>query len=370
MKLVLKRLLALAVSTTLALVFIEFALRWTIVPVEKLYHFEQGAVVSDPEIGYRLAPDQQTTMTNGHFVAEVRTNEHGLRDFYRDDYPDPGLIAIGDSQTFGHGLPAEETWVEQLQERLQANVINAGVFGYAVTQYETVLRRLHVEGYPIRTVLYAMTWNDLLSGRTPPDASTVVDGFVVGNPAYATQRQSRPFRERLRSSPIFEYATRSLALGSLVRSRVPGLLGSIRRDGPPPLDPALPAHAEQTRQVLLQLNEFLRSIGAKLVIVHIGNSNFVIPERWASCRLRYGYPRYFARDQLGPWAEAEGIGFADAIAPLESHYLDAGGKRTDLLLPVNDHYNAEANAVVAGLFFELLEIESAREEPSGRDSLR
>jgi len=29
--------------------------------------------------------------------------------------------------------------------------------------------------------------------------------------------------------------------------------------------------------------------------------------------------------------------------------------RTAVLLPVNDHYNAAANAVVAGQFFDLLE---------------
>jgi hypothetical protein len=200
-----------------------------------------------------------------------------------------------------------------------------------------------------------MTWNDLLSGSMPPDTNTVVDGCVVANPAYAKERKGRSLRERVTSSVAFEYATRSTALGSLVRSRVPGLIGRIGSHAPPPLDPAFVEHAEKTKQVLLQFDEYLRSFGANLVIVHIGSSNFVIPERWEAVRTRYGYPRYFAREQLESWAADHGIGFADAIGPLEAHYIEGGSKRTAVLLPVNEHYNAEATAVIAGLFLELLE---------------
>lgn len=120
----------------------EIVLRWTFYPIQRPYHFEQGAVIDDPAVGYRLAPEQQTIMTDGHFRASVTTDARGLRDRFDPTLPDDGLIAIGDSQTFGHGVAASDSWPERLQKRLGVNVRNAGVFGYGINQYEPTIRRL------------------------------------------------------------------------------------------------------------------------------------------------------------------------------------------------------------------------------------
>ena len=110
-------------SVALTLVIAEWVLRATILPVESVDPLAQVALVRDPVVGYRLRPNQRTIMTNGHFSEEVRTDEAGLRDFYDERYSNPGIIAIGDSQTFGHGERVEATWVEQLQENLGKNVL-------------------------------------------------------------------------------------------------------------------------------------------------------------------------------------------------------------------------------------------------------
>jgi hypothetical protein len=44
-----------------------------------------------------------------------------------------------DSYTFGLGLNAEDTWPEQLQEKLKVNVTNSGVLGYGSEHYKFVL---------------------------------------------------------------------------------------------------------------------------------------------------------------------------------------------------------------------------------------
>ena len=115
------------------LVLAEIALRWTLYPIQRPYHFEQDAVIADPATGYRLATGSQTIMTDGHFRATVATDALGLRDRFDPALPDDGLIAIGDSQTFGHGVEARDSWPERLQMQLGVNVRNAGVFGYGVT---------------------------------------------------------------------------------------------------------------------------------------------------------------------------------------------------------------------------------------------
>ena len=96
-------------------------------------------------------------MSNGHFLVPIETDENGFRDVFDPSLPSAGFVAIGDSQTFGHGIEAEDTWVEHLQRKLGVNVTNTGVFGYGINQYEIVLRRLHESGVPIRTVLYGMS---------------------------------------------------------------------------------------------------------------------------------------------------------------------------------------------------------------------
>ncbi len=65
-------------SVALTLVIAEWFLRATILPVESVDPFAQVALVADPVIGYRLQPNQQTIMTNGHFSEEVRTDEAGI----------------------------------------------------------------------------------------------------------------------------------------------------------------------------------------------------------------------------------------------------------------------------------------------------
>ena len=47
--------------------------------------------------------------------------------------------------------------------------------------------------------------------------------------------------------------------------------------------------------------------------------------------------------------------FGGPLQTARARYVAGGSMRTAVLLPVNDHYNAAANAVVAGQFFDLLE---------------
>jgi hypothetical protein len=89
---------------------IEVILRWTLVPINLTYHFEQGAFTKDKELGYVLTSNYQGTMSDGHFLEDIVTNTSGYRDIFDKNLPNPGIFAIGDSQTFGHGLAAKFSW--------------------------------------------------------------------------------------------------------------------------------------------------------------------------------------------------------------------------------------------------------------------
>ncbi|MBC8501316.1 MAG: SGNH/GDSL hydrolase family protein [DPANN group archaeon] len=85
------------------------------------------------------------------FGANVKINSKGLRDYeYSYEKPDNifRIVAIGDSFTFGHGIELNETYIKQLEKKLNQNsslryeVINFGFPAYNVLQnYEMMKSR-------------------------------------------------------------------------------------------------------------------------------------------------------------------------------------------------------------------------------------
>ena len=89
----------------------------------------------DPELGWALR-------TNLHlsYPYVVNTNSIGLRNKEVGQKQSIRLLAIGDSRTFGDGVDDEQTWISQLQKKLddlqpgRFEVINAGVCGWNAIQ--------------------------------------------------------------------------------------------------------------------------------------------------------------------------------------------------------------------------------------------
>lgn len=86
-------------------------------------------------LGYRLVPLLEDS--------KISTNSHGLRDRERTWKKPDGvkrLLGIGDSFTFGYGVRLEDSYLKQIEKRLNRDggtwdVINAGVSGYNMWQY-------------------------------------------------------------------------------------------------------------------------------------------------------------------------------------------------------------------------------------------
>jgi len=81
----------------------------------------------------------------------------------------PVILSIGDSLTFGLGVPAEKTWPHLLQNKLQAEgmkdakVINAGSSG-ATTAVGLSTLRFHLKRSKPDLIIYALGANDGLRG--------------------------------------------------------------------------------------------------------------------------------------------------------------------------------------------------------------
>jgi lysophospholipase L1-like esterase len=125
-----------------------------------------------PELIYRQRPSY-----HGSFGGiEVSTNEFGLR-----DEPIPPkrpsefrILILGDSVTFGWGVPQDQTYPAQLQKNLKKypknfRVINAGVSGYNTVQEYAYLNN---GGLSLRPdlILLMYTSNDIEHYRGPLDS--------------------------------------------------------------------------------------------------------------------------------------------------------------------------------------------------------
>ncbi|MFP4473974.1 MAG: hypothetical protein ACLFOY_00345 [Desulfatibacillaceae bacterium] len=100
---------------------------------ERYGEFLQGVnpAVYHPRLGYVPKPDfsfvsQEVRYTHG---------EHGIR--VHPDHAEPGapvILAVGDSFAYGDRVGDPYSWPAILEKKTGADVINAGVFGYALDQ--------------------------------------------------------------------------------------------------------------------------------------------------------------------------------------------------------------------------------------------
>ena len=115
----------------------------------------------DHDLFWRLRPDR--TVTSEFFEGKTyRINARGLRgDEIAEVKTAPRILALGNSCTFGWGMPQEETYVSQLEAMLGGGyeIINGGVPGYSSFQGKRFFERELVNLQP-DLILILFAWND------------------------------------------------------------------------------------------------------------------------------------------------------------------------------------------------------------------
>ena len=158
----LKNLLILAVSTLIALIAVEVAIRRELVPMpayvnttgwwkETWFRTRQGPIPQefvkvDTDLGWVPAPDLRDHKLGRVGVSTNAAGMRGLRDYPQARTGAPRVVVLGDSYAFGQCAEDEETFPQQLEGLLPGSeVLNLGGMGYG---HDQMLLRWRRDGAP------------------------------------------------------------------------------------------------------------------------------------------------------------------------------------------------------------------------------
>lgn len=168
-----------------------------------------GMYVADDAAGYRLAPSFSGRIERKGVVTEFRTNSLGLRGPELGPRVEerPRILALGDSVTWGWGVPQGQEWISVAARELADAIggpvegVNGGVNGYGTANELALLREIGRELRP-ELVIVGFFLNDLTDNLAGVDAYTVRDGYLFD------ERRARGFRESflLRTSHLHRLA--------------------------------------------------------------------------------------------------------------------------------------------------------------------
>jgi hypothetical protein len=175
------RKLSITLATTVAMFCVLEAIVRIVLPASSFAREPRTPRVArlsnSPDIGYELKPGAHDRIDypalDGYSARSVdyAINEDGFRDemFVRPKSNSTYRIAVmGDSFTFGIGVPPERTFPKVMQERLRERfhrrgieVMNCGVFGYNTTN-EVALLNDRVWAYEPDAVYVCFFMNDVI----------------------------------------------------------------------------------------------------------------------------------------------------------------------------------------------------------------
>jgi len=309
---------------------LEGALR-LVYPPPLHFRYPQEFYDFDPEIAHALRPEQEAFTHD----QPVSVNSRGLRDAEYAREPAAGvrrILALGDSQTFGNGLPLADTWPKQLERRLGAaaagplrwEVLNAGIPGTDTWQHEILLRRL-LAAYRAQAVVLAFYVNDV-SPRWKPEL-----------------RPERPSQRTNSGEKRLAYVLKRSVLVSLVLERLQvlhrGAEAEQGRDfeayvltGEPA--PEVERGWEQVERSLAGMKALCDARGIPLLLA-------VLPRR---DQVANAQPARAYNERIAAIAARQGIPAADLLPDLTAAFADHGPA---LFLAWDGHNSALANRVIA-----------------------
>lgn len=198
-----------------------------------------GMYVEDSTVGYVLTPGFTSTMRRAEFRQPFTTSPVSLRG--QEPRPRRGntfrVVCLGDSFTWGFGVPDDSTFAVQLEEALGARfpdldvqVINAGVPGYGTADQLHFLTSRADLLDPDLVIVQFLPENDFLENRTPAQGGVIVqDGWLRTRPGTAEPSRIQPAWLRAQN-----WLKRHSHFASFVSERLgylamrTGLLGEIK----------------------------------------------------------------------------------------------------------------------------------------------
>ncbi|MFT3712635.1 MAG: hypothetical protein QM817_33720 [Archangium sp.] len=205
---IIKAVLKVLLGVTLGLIVAEFAFNLRDHGAFPHVNFYEV----DPQLGVRLRGNatMQLQVAGTNPVTTAATNSHGFR---TPEWPAEAgkneVLVVGDSQVFGLGVEANETFSAKLGEELNATVLNAGVPTYGPREYTAVVEQVLQQRRP-HTVVYVLNLaNDLFEVDRPNiQRHKVWDGWAVRSETAPSEVMEFPFRRQLMTRSHLVFALR------------------------------------------------------------------------------------------------------------------------------------------------------------------
>lgn len=171
-----------------------------------------NAYVADEALGVRLEPGFEGKIRLGTGpVTSFRINADGYRGDDWSAASEDDILIVGDSQVFGLGVEASETFGAKLAEATGRPVLNAGVPTYGPPEYRAVAREV-LEERGAKTVVYVVNvGNDLFEAARPnPERHAVWDGWAVRKETAPVETSDFPGRSWVYRNSHLAFALRKL----------------------------------------------------------------------------------------------------------------------------------------------------------------
>ena len=150
------------------------------------FNREPKIYMPDPVLGYKLMPNVSRNAFTSDFTVVYKTNSLGLREKELKDSKKFRILFLGDSLTFGEGIPSGSRFSDLIEKEIR-NVysINAGVPGYKINQMYSWLERYGMDLKP----------NLIICSIIPPCLIWSVDKNVENSPNLFMPKQEKKYSE-------------------------------------------------------------------------------------------------------------------------------------------------------------------------------
>ena len=241
----------------------------------------------------RLRPNFKGEFAPGEFSASIHINSIGLRD--NEPISDTSIyriLGLGDSFTFGHGVEAEESFIEILENKLnkeeKTDILNAGIPGTGPDHYLKLYNHIK-KSYKSDHVLFCLfIGNDLNDLKLKKNK-----GGDRNNNAKKEDNSGSSFKTFLRknvhlySFVVDRAKTIPFVRKFLVNSGIAhGMIGNYIIDV---LKPKLSIEYEKRWAYLFQIIKNTQDINNNLTIVLIPTREQVYPDRLNKAIQQLGY---------------------------------------------------------------------------------
>jgi len=298
--------------------------------------------IYDAETAYQYAPDLDLRMARPpeYDVAFV-TNSLGLRDDEIGPKRGARILILGDSFTSGYGVERSEMFVSLLEDRLDVEVVNAGVGGFELVHQ---LHYFDAKGRAFDAdlvVLLLYLGNDL--SRNHEWRETESGGLESVSRSYPTRTRMEFKLGRLYTQ--MRYSRRVAVAARVPWKPFEDYLALCERELT--LD-ARKAY-DRSRELLGELHDKVAATGAEFVVAMFSYRTTVEQEAYEALAAevpdfanRYDMDR--PARELAAILEGEGIAYLDLVPALRAAY---SASRTPLYFAIDGHFTAAGHALVA-----------------------